>query len=267
MIKKEVFTTLYEKILAEQQRLKKQIHSIEFQLKSFPKGKIICARNDNRYKWYISDGHTSTYLPKKERKLAEQLAAKKYLTLLHDDLIHEIQALEFYIKHHEAYVEKAEHLLLSMSEYQKLLSPFFKPLSKELLEWMNSPYEHNLKYPEQLTLKTISGHTVRSKSEALIDMALHVNKIPFRYECALPLSDIVLYPDFTIRHPQTGNFYYWEHFGMMDDLNYSKQAYSKLQLYTTHGIVPSIQLITTYETKEHPLNSETVDHIIREYFT
>ena len=113
-------------------------------------------RNDNRYKWYISDGHTSTYLPK-----------------------------------------------------------------KELLKWMNSPYEHNTKYPEQLTLKTISGHTVRSKSEALIDMALHVNKIPFRYECALPLSDIVLYPDFTIRHPQTGNFYYWEHFGLMDDLNYS----------------------------------------------
>lgn len=156
--------------------------------------------------------------------------------------------------------------MLNMSEYKELLSPFFCPVSQELLNWMNSPYERSTKYPEQLIHKTISNHLVRSKSEAIIDTILHINKIPFRYECALNLGQTMIYPDFTIRHPKTGALYYWEHFGLMDDPVYSKNAYSKLQLYTSIGIVPSIQLITTFETKENPLSIETVEKIVSHFF-
>jgi len=97
-------------------------------------------------------------------------------------------------------------------------------------------------------------------------MALYVHKIPFRYECALNLGGITLYPDFTLRHPQTGEFYYWEHFGLMDDEVYSANTSSKLQLYTSCGIIPGIQLITTYETKEYPLSTETIEKTIDYYF-
>ena len=131
---------------------------------------------------------------------------------------------------------------------------------------MNSPYQRNMKYPEQLNHKTSSGNRVRSKSEAMIDMFLHTNRIPFRYECALELGEITIYPDFTIRHPETGEVYYWEHFGLMDDPDYRKKAISKIQLYTAHGIIPSINLITTFETKEHPLNSELIQSIISYHF-
>lgn len=131
---------------------------------------------------------------------------------------------------------------------------------------MTSPYEHNTKYKEQLIHKTSSGNLVRSKSEAMIDMFLYMNRIPFRYECALQLGDTTLYPDFTIRHPQTGELYYWEHFGRMDDPFYYKNVFSKLHLYTSHGIIPSIHLITTYETKENPLSSEIIEKIIEHYF-
>ena len=86
--------------------------------------------------------------------------------------------------------------------------------------------------------------------------------IPFRYECALHLGNTTLFPDFTIRHPKTGEFFYWEHFGMIDNATYCQNMTSKLQLYTAHGIIPSIQLITTYETKEHPLSAEMVENII-----
>ena len=57
---------------------------------------------------------------------------------------------------------------------------------------------------------------MRSKSEAMIAMSLYVQKIPYRYECELKLGSITLFPDFTIRHPETGEIFYWEHFGMMD---------------------------------------------------
>ena len=131
---------------------------------------------------------------------------------------------------------------------------------------MHSPYEKNTKYQEPLIHKSLSGNLLRSKSEAIIDMLLYTNRIPFRYECELLLNDISMYPDFTIRHPRTGQTYYWEHFGMMENPAYSKNACSKLQLYTSHGIIPSIHLITTYETKENPLNADFAEKIIRHYF-
>lgn len=135
-----------------------------------------------------------------------------------------------------------------------------------LTDWMHSPYEHNTNYPKQLNHKTSSGNLVRSKSEVMIDMQLYTNQIPFRYECALHLGDTTLFPDFTILHPKTHKIYYWEHFGRMDDPIYQKNSISKLQLYTSHGIIPSIHLITTYETKENPLSSEIIEKIVEHYF-
>ena len=87
------------------------------------------------------------------------------------------------------------------------------------------------------------------------------------YECALPLGESVVYPDFTIRHPITGKTYYWEHFGMVDNPVYAKKAISKMELYMSHQIYPDIQLITTYETKEFPLVPETIEFNIKRFFS
>lgn len=80
------------------------------------------------------------------------------------------------------------------------------------------------------------------------------------------LGQVIVYPDFTIQHPQTGQLFYWEHFGLMDDPNYYKNAYSKLTLYASAGIIPSINLITTYETNNSPLNTEIVNKLVSHYF-
>lgn len=253
-------------MLNERQRLDEQIKSIELQLSQLPNGNFFCSHTGKYTKWFQTDGKTQTYIPKKNRSLAEKLATKKYLSLLLKDLLNEKAAIELYLKHHNPEGSKAERLLSSIPEYQQLLSPFFTPISKELLDWMNSPYERNTKYPEKLIHKAHSGIYVRSKSEAIIDMFLHMNHIPFRYECALQLGPVITYPDFTIRHPQTGKIYYWEHFGLMDNPDYCKNTYSKLQLYSEHRIYPTIQLITTYETKENPLDAEIVEKTVEHYF-
>lgn len=52
----------------------------------------------------------------------------------------------------------------------------------------------------------------------------------------------------------------------MDDSSYCKKAGSKLQLYMNHGLIPSLNLITTFETKEFPLSSDTIEKIIQNYF-
>lgn len=265
LIKEGEIITIHERMLSEQKSLDNQINSIKEQLKAFPPGKLICVQNGKYSKWFQSDGHIKSYIPKENRHLAEKLAVKKYLSLQLEDLVNEKRATEFYLRHSSP-SGKAERLLAEPSEFKELLKPYFQSSSEELSNWKNEKYEHNTLYPEQLIHSSGSGNRVRSKSEYMIDMYLYTHNIPFRYECALNLGETTVYPDFTIRHPGTGELYYWEHFGLMDNPNYTKNAYSKLQLYANHGIIPSINLITTYETREHPLTYETIEKVVHNYF-
>lgn len=181
-------------------------------------------------------------------------------------MINERNALHSYLKERNPSIPDTFEKIVNASEYQKLLSHFFTPLSQELTEWMNSPYAKNTMHPEGLIYRSNSGNLLRSKSESIIDMLLHINKIPFRYECALQLDEITYFPDFTIRHPLNGQTFYWEHFGLMNNPDYCKKAFLKLKNYSLHGIIPSINLITTFETKENPLSVDTVQLIISHYF-
>lgn len=248
----------------ESKRLDERIKSLDSQIESFPKGKIICTPNGNTYKWYRSDGHKSVYIPKSERKLAEQLAVKKYLQQMKDDCVQEKCAIDFYLRHHKK--TKVEDLLINKPGYKELLSPHFKHQSQEIEDWKNTPFEQNPKYSENKIHKTSSGNVVRSKSEALIDMVLYTNRIPFRYECALQLNEYTIYPDFTILHPKTRRLVYWEHFGRMADSKYNRNIGERIQIYVNNGIIPSINLITTYETPEHPLTVQEIEKIVKNYF-
>ena len=261
---------IYDKMLAEQNRIKAELNSIESKLTKFPKGKLICTKiskeSTEHYKWYQSDGHTKSYIPKSNASLAQQLAAKKYLTTLKGELLQESRAIDFYLKHHNSSPSESSKLLTEHPEYSRLLSPFFTPLSKELLAWSQEPYQTNPEHPEHLIHHGAANHLLRSKSEAIIDLLLYTNKIPFRYECALSLGGIILYPDFTIIHPVTGKVYYWEHFGLMDKPSYRKKNYERLQLYSAHGIFPGDNLIITFETKDNPLSISLINQIIERYF-
>lgn len=257
---------LYERIINERQQLKAKISTLQKQLTEFPEGKLICATNGKYTKWYRSSGHKPSYLPKSEYKLAEQLARKQYLLIQLENLLREKEAIDFYLKHHDMEAYQKEKSFVNLPGFKELLGSEFAPLSEELNEWAHTPYERNNKYPENLIHKAYSGNLVRSKSEELIDMFLCKNKIPFRYECALRLGTFTIFPDFTIRHPKTGEVYYWEHFGRMDDTDYAKKVYDKMQLYTSHGIVPTFNLIATYETKAKPLTAERVEQVVESYF-
>lgn len=243
--------------------MENQIQTLTKQLQDLPNGSLSCTSNGTHYKWYHHHSNISTYLSKNQKDLAEQLAQKKYLCALLEDFSQEKRALELYLNHHRNY-SNAEQVL-EHPEFKKLLSSNFAPSSQKLKDWANSDYERNPHHLEHLIHKSTSGNMVRSKSEAMIDMILYTHKIPYRYECALQLSDITIYPDFTVRHPQTGDTLYWEHFGQMDNPAYTQKTYSKLQLYTSHGIIPSIHLITTYETKANPLTPDNVKKIISLY--
>ncbi len=234
-------------------------------LKGMPEGQFVCCSCQGRYKWFVSDGHTKSYISKKNRSYAEKLAYKRYLELYLEELIAEYKASKKYIKGCSK-INSASELLINNSEIRELISSQFVPVSEELFKWTMKSYATNPYYTENLVHKSSSGNLLRSKSEVIIDMSLYNAKIPYRYECQLALGKNILYPDFTMRHPVNGRVIYWEHFGKMDDVEYANKACEKIKLYSSHGIIPSVNLILTYETKDNPLTVVKVQRIIDEYF-
>lgn len=257
---------LYQQIISEIQRLDHQINSLKQQLQSLPPGNLVCCQHNSSYKCYQSLNSQKTYIPKSNKILAEKLAYKKYLLLLLDELENEKKALEKYLCHRKP-SQQLQTLLTTPSPYQQLLQSQLYSISEDLTDWSTAPYPQNPAHPEGLIFQANGGLMVRSKSEMLISIYLYTHSIPFRYECALTLGTSTIYPDFTIRHPQTGAIFYWEHFGMMDSPHYIDTTCSKLQTYAHHGIVPGIQLITTYETQSSPLSLNVIEMLVSHYFS
>ena len=116
---------IYEKIFKEKLRLEKRIQDLQSQVEELPDGKLICATNRKWQKWYVSDGHASTYLPKKDRNTAEKLALKRYLLQQLENAVHELQAIQLYLQNHDAMAEQKELSIVTSPELKDLLQPYF----------------------------------------------------------------------------------------------------------------------------------------------
>ena len=235
------------------------------QLKHLPDVSFACNKNGNYSKWFYKKDGKRNYITKANRPLAEKFAMKEYLSCAYSDALQEKKAIDLYLNSHNSYSSKVDKILQN-PDFIKLISPNFRDFPTDITAWINEKYEQSTQHPEKLKHPTISGHIVRSKSEALIATLLFTHKIPFRYECALHLGNVVYYPDFTIMHPITKKILYWEHFGQMDKPSYYNKVYPKLSLYNSNNIISSINLITTFETQDNPLTSQTIENIIENYF-
>ncbi len=243
-------------IYQELDRVKRLMTYIQGRVGTFPEGRLRCTHNGDYLKYFLSDGHTNHYLCRKERPLAQALAAKEYYRRLEAKAMHLQKLIDYYQKH----IEQDEAQLRALFDEQAGFEPLLKPLMtiKETPyeAWAKAPYAKNPFYPQHLKFKTKSGLYVRSKSEMIIADILQENRIPFRYECALTLGAQTLYPDFTIKHPATGEIYYLEHFGLLDDAAYRARTFQKLEIYLQHHCY---NLLITWETQEQPLTVEQVN--------
>ncbi len=262
-LNKGEFDTNYEKMLAKRNRLEQEINSLDAKIASLPMGTLYPVSAGKYHKWYQYTPQKEIYISKKNPTLLKQLATKKYLSFLLQDLKHEKAAIELYLQHYQKYPPIAETLLLEDSPYSEIL---FKNKKKKHVTKEEVKLDNKENHPENLIHKSVTGNVVRSKSEALIDMLLSTHNLNYFYEQELKLGEIIVKPDFTIIHPKTGESYYWEHFGLIDNKNYLNGVYHKLGLYIENDIIPSINLITTYETKEHPLDSKMIEKTIQCYF-
>ena len=226
-----------------------------------PEGKLIITHNGKYLKWFNDINHKQIYIPKKEKEFAMQLAKKKFLQYESQDLTREIVAIDSYLKKSDSSGGKAINYLISHPEYQELLPQYsLTDANEQIVSTNTAPH------PEGLIYRSISGNTLRSKSELLIDMALFQSGLTYSYEKEIVISGISFFPDFSITHPVSNEFIYWEHFGLFSNQKYVNKSQHKIQQYLNHNILPFKNLIITYESEDYALDLDEINKLIKHFF-
>ncbi|MCR4674658.1 MAG: hypothetical protein K5675_06590 [Lachnospiraceae bacterium] len=248
-------------------QLKTREQLLKAEIKALPKGIFRSNKNGDFYKWYIDKNGKRNFLPHSNRPKAQQLIQREYKELLLRDVQEKISFIDQYLHQRDKNFHSFKQLLHKTNDYPILLKEYYRESFDQMLSWMEAPFEPNPYHPERKIHETKSGINVRSKSEVLIADTLYDYGIPFRYEYPLELNGTIVYPDFTFMDSPMRTIKYWEHNGLMDNIQYSSRAVEKQRDYINNGIYPSIHLINTFETKDYPLTHREVNKIIELYFS
>ena len=187
----------------------------------------------------------------------------------------DIAALEYFLKKYKGYSPEKIFPLMRKS-YQDLDFSIYKPI--EYRDWRGSNHSQgtnylwekmeerqNKSFPEGLKHEGPGGK-FRSKSEILIATQLVRYGVEFKYEPAVMLGDRTVYPDFAILKPKTNQIIYWEHAGMLDELEYAENLGNKLREYSAHNINMGQNIILTTESIDCPISVMHIEDLINFHF-
>lgn len=277
-------SNLEEEIEKRLKNLQTTLMEKEKEINKKLEGHLRIAQRHGRSQFYHyteSSNPKGRYIPLKEKAFAYKLAQKDYDTEVIILIQKEIDMLQNYLKQTgggRAISELYDSLCPARRE---LITPVTLTDEQYAARWQEVSWAGRPFSPDTPLLYTARGERVRSKSEVIIADTLFRHKIPYRYEFPLTLKRIdddsyrsdfgkvavTLHPDFLCLNTRTRSEFFWEHFGLMDDPEYSKNAAGKLRLYTENGILPGRNLIITMETKTEPPTAQVLEKLIAEYLT
>ena len=239
----------------------------EAEISNAPEGKVLLKMRGEKPEFYhrkSPQDKCGSYISVKERETAEKLVRKRYLEHVRGTLLDQLKVIDTFLEQYDpnALVKVYD----SEGKFrQKFLTPIVLPDDLYAMEWLAYKYEPKAFSEDAPEHYSTNNVRVRSKSEAMIADALHTAKIPYRYECPLEINHMIIHPDFTILRMYDRKIIYWEHFGMMDDIDYRNDALRRIRDYEAAGIFPGDNLIITYETGRLPLNQRIIKQKIDHY--
>ncbi len=149
---------------------------------------------------------------------------------------------------------------------RKLIQPVVESDEKYLQHWISEHPGSQLHNYEEGNFVTNRGERVRSKSEKIIADLLDYYEAPYAYESSLRLrSGYIVYPDFVILNQRLRKTIYWEHFGLLDDVEYTYKNMRKINDYEHAGFLLGDELITSMESKRDVLDTRMVKEKIEKY--
>lgn len=256
--------------------------------------RIAINKGTPQYYHITTKGDTNgKYIPKSDSKLISSLAQKEYLEKCNRIIERQQKALARFLKDFHPEDIIAVHTNLTEAK-RRFVTPLLLTDEEFAAQWQAKPYSGKFFAKDTPEHFTNSGLRVRSKSEVIIAECLARHNIPFRYEASLELiigdtssitaetptnnirrrtlnqdadlmqsKAVTFYPDFTCLNKRTRQEFIWEHFGMMDNPNYARNAIEKQRSYAAAGYIPGINFIATTETTDLPLNIPYIEQMTK----
>lgn len=256
---------LSKELLKQKLELEKLISTIEEALISAPEGTLRIAHNGKRRQYYhrkVKKDIKGCYITKDNLDLVHRLAQKDYdIRLLKKAKENLLNINTMLTKWSDA---SLTDIFDNINMYRKeLVEPRVIKAEDYVKKWLAEPYSGQFFSETDPHYFTKRGERVRSKSEIIIADLLADMKIPYKYECPIYLKNgLVRYPDFTILLPYKRELRYLEHCGMMDDEKYLNKFFDKILLYNQNGIVLGKNLLLTFESSNHVLDTRELKRVI-----
>lgn len=256
-------------------QLQSLISAKEKALKKAPAGRLRLSRRKNQIQWFhVTKGTTAhgKYIPVHEIGRAKALAQKEYDLKALPELRRWLSLIDSFLARFR--LQYLENLYACAHEgRQKLVTPVYVSDEVYIAQWLACAYVGKKIEDDVPEIRTLRGERVRSKSEAMIADTLYRLKIPYKYECPLAIrhkkgtshNTMTVYPDFTCLNVRLRQEFVWEHFGMMDDVDYSSQVVWKVSCFEGNGYFLGKNLIVSMESSEIPLDATRIEKIATQY--
>ncbi len=262
--REEILHAVYKRM----EQLEKVICYKEKSLQQQCEGKLRIQKKGNGYQYFLRTDPKDTngkYIPLSKRNLAIGIAQQDYDEKLISAAKKELRVVSDYAKLLENNSVTSIYELLHPGK-KILVNPIFLPDNKYIECWRKEEYEPLYFLEGAQAFYSDCGIRVRSKSELLIANALEKNKIPYRYEFPVKLKDgRLVRPDFLCLNIRTRKEFIWEHFGMMDNIAYANENVGKIAAYEESGFFAGKNMIMTFETSQHAINTKAIKSKIDVY--
>ncbi len=231
-------------------------------------GRLDIAKQGNHFRYYKIEKDAKTglnrkhYISKDKIHEAKLIADRDYAKQVYQLANKQKHVLERLLK-----ILNQQDVFLcydNLHEGRKeLVTPLLMSDEDYVSHWLSSQSSYQNSYEFHSPIFTEKNEQVRSKSEKIIADKLNLMNIPYKYEHPLLLGNKTYFPDFTLLKKRTRETFYWEHFGLCDHPEYIDKMIVKINDYNHSNIVTGKNLICTFETKNHPLDSREIEKIIK----
>lgn len=250
----------------EEGKLRNIVKQAIERVKMAPKGFLRISNKHGRKEYYYKSEKSvgnGRYMRKEEYELVKKIVQRDYDAQIIKAGEERIEAIRNFLETYER--TDLRNIYTKTNQYRReLITTSILSDEEYIKQWENVKYEGKSFVDDEQEIITEKGERVRSKSEKIIADKLYALGIPYRYEYPLVLEgNIKIYPDFTILKMPAREEIYLEHLGMMDNTDYIEHVMYKLNTYEKNGIYIGINLFITHETSKMPLNTRTLDAIIR----
>lgn len=257
-------------LVKELQEVENMIEIVTKDIAGAPEGRlrIACRKGNEQYYHVTKDtNNMGCYVSKKNNgKLVRSLAQKDYAKKYLDYLIIKKEFLENTIHTYEMFDDSSIYSGYNEAR-RKLILPYYISDKEYVKQWETEVYEGLPIDDDAVKIYSERGEIVRSKSEKIIADKLLMLGIPYKYEHPLELNGYgVVYPDFTLLDINNRKEVILEHFGMMDNNEYSEKAIKKICDYQKNGYVVGEEFLCTFETYRHPIDVICLERMLRDRF-